>query len=166
MPEPLAELIASLRSDDPIVARDAAQRLSRMGSDARGAAVPLAEAAAAEAEEVCEWAAAALEELGPPLPEDLDRLIALLGDPRGNAAYWAATLLGRLEAEAAAAVPMLATAVTDHADAAVRQRAVWALSQIGPAAADALPALEQAAAGPDPRLARLAGRAIQSIGSL
>ncbi len=165
MPEPLAELIASLFSDDPTVCRDAAQRLARMGPDAQPAAVALAEASAAEAEDLREWVTAALEELGPPPTKDRDRLVELLGDPRSNVAYWAATLLGRLETEAAPAVPMLAAAVTDHADPAVRQRAVWALVRIGPAAADALPALERAAADPDPRLARLAARAIALLGS-
>ena len=163
MSQPLADAIAGLRSADPGARSSAAQRLARAGPEARGAAVPLVEAAADEDEEVREWAVAALEELGPPPAEDLDRLAALAEDPRRDVAYWAATLLGRLEHQAAPAVRALTSALVDHGEAPVRQRAAWALGQIGPAAAPALPALQQAADSRDPRLARLARRAIGSI---
>ena len=45
----------------------------------------------------------------------------------------------------------------------VRQRAAWALGEIGPAAAAAVPTLQKAAGDPDPRLARLAQEAIDQI---
>jgi HEAT repeat protein len=104
-----------------------------------------------------------LEEMGPPAVEDVGSLAALLSDSAADAGYWAATLLGRLKANAAPAVPLLSAAVTGSTAMPVRQRAVWALGRIGPPAGPALDALKQAAASDDPRLARLAQRAIEQI---
>jgi HEAT repeat protein len=159
----ISELVAGLTHSDPAKRREAAERLSRLGPDAREAAVPLVRACA-EKEEIRNWAAAALEELGPPRCADVGSLASLLGDPDGDVAYWAATLLGRLEGQAASAVPALAAAVASRSGVGVRQRAVWALGRIGPPAVDALEALVQAAADENPRLARLARRAIDRIG--
>jgi hypothetical protein len=81
----------------------------------------------------------------------------------GAAAYWAATLLGRCGEGAASAVGALAMAVDSTADAAVRQRAAWALGQIGAAASAARGVLEKAAGSADERLARLAQAALAGL---
>ena len=164
MPADISQLVAGLNHHDPVERSKAAEQLSRLGPDACGAAVALIRACADKAEETREWAVAALEELGPPSVSDLDALASLLGDENADVGYWAATLLGRLEREAALAASALATAVSSSADMRVRQRAAWALGRIGPPAAAALKALEHAATDDDRRLARLAQRAIDQIG--
>ena len=106
---------------------------------------------------------AALEEMGPPQASDVGELAALVGDPGADVAYWAVTLLGRLEAEAAPAVAALGAAVSDAQEMSVRQRAAWALGKIGPPAVPAIDALRRAESDEDPRLARLARQAIERI---
>lgn len=141
----------------------AAGQLARLGREAQAAAVPLVRAMADPNEEVRQWASAALEELGPPRVGDLEALNTLLADPNADLAYWAATLLGRLAADAAAAVQSLADAVTQGRELAVRERAAWALGQIGPLARSASGVLEQAAQQPAVRLARLARESLARI---
>src|SRR5262249_14436127 len=141
----------------------AAEELSRLGPEAQAAAIPLARACGDNAEEVREWAVAALEDLGPPAVADCAGLAELLSDEHADVAYWAATLLGRLQAAAAPALSALTTALAQSPHLAVQQRAVWALGAIGPAAGNARPALEKAAAGQDPRLADLAQAALKQI---
>ena len=70
-----------------------------------------------------------------PRPADASALAALVNKPSLDVAYWAATLLGRLESQAAPAVPQLAEALDRHTESTVRERAAWALGKIGPAAA-------------------------------
>jgi len=163
MSEETSRLIAALTSSDPIQRSNAAEQLSRRGADAQCAAVALVRACVDETEEVRQWVAAALEELGPPAVSDVGHLTALLDDSSVDVAYWAATLLGRLGTEAAASVFGLTAALSGSAEMAVRQRAAWALGKIGPAAAEALGVLRQTAADDDPRLARLSQRAIDLI---
>ena len=114
-----------------------------------------------------DWAHAALESLGPPAANDAAALAKLLSDEALDVAYWAATLLGRLGEDdgssCGAVVKPLVTALEHYPESAVRERAAWALGQIGPTAAEALPALQAAAAGTIPRLARLAKDAIGRI---
>jgi HEAT repeat protein len=157
----LSILIASLTaSDADSRSRAASQLAARLGRDARPAVMALVRACGDEAEDVRQWATAALEEMGPPETCDVDRLVALLEDDSPDVAYWAATLLGRLKGDAAPAVDALAHAVAAAPHLSVRQRSAWALGEIGPAAAAALPVLQAAATDPDPRLARLARTAI------
>jgi hypothetical protein len=157
------DLLAALASADVEERSRAAEELSRLGTEAQPAALALVRACGDEAEEVREWAVAALEELGPPPATDVPALTALLDDASADVAYWTATLLGRLAAEAAPAVSALATALASSPYPAVRQRAAWALGAIGPAASKARLALNQAAASDDPRLADLAQAAISRI---
>lgn len=164
MPNDLSQLTAALNSPDPAERSNAAEQLARLGPEAQAAAVALVRACADEAEPVREWAAGALEELGPPSVSDHGELTFLLRDDNADVGYWAATLLGRLGKEAAMAVSGLAAALSGPADMAVRQRAAWALGRIGPAAAESLDTLRQAAADDDPRLARISRRAIDQIG--
>jgi HEAT repeat protein len=160
----VSQLAAALVGPTPAERAGAAEQLSRLGPDAQAAAVPLVRACADPTEEVREWATAALEELGPPALSDLEALASLLDEEHSDVGYWAATLLGRLGEEAAPAVSSLAEAVSEGRAVSVRQRAAWALAEIGRRAHAALDALKQAAASDDPRLARLARRAIERIG--
>jgi len=163
MPADIPALITALRSDDPVQQAAAAEKLAQSGTDAQPAAVALVEACAGD-DDVHEWAVSALEGMGPPPVADVSRLAQLLSSPYLDVAYWAATLLGRLAAQAAPAVVGLATAAYSHAELAVRQRAVWALGQIGPSAAPTLAILRKASQSSDHRLAALAREAIEQIG--
>jgi HEAT repeat protein len=162
MAEPISDLAAGLESGDAGVRAAAAERLARLGPEARGAAVALVRACGDEPA-VREWAVAALEELGTPPAGDVGPLAALIENTQADVAYWAATLLGRLGAEAAPAAALLAAALANGRDPSVRQRAAWALGRIGPAARVAAPALQSAAASADPRLAKLAHEALARI---
>lgn len=158
-------LVAGLQAADAATRIDAAERLCRAGSAAAAAAVELVRACGDDDDQVREWAAAALEELGPPPREALPALLPFLDAAEPLGAYWSATLLGRAGQAAATAVPHLADRLGTAGDIAVRQRIAWALGKIGPAAAAARPALAKAAADPDQRLARLAADALAAIGS-
>jgi HEAT repeat protein len=158
-------LVTRLAAADADARADAAERLCRAGDDARVAAVPLVRACGDADDRVRDWAVAALEELGPPPAADVPTLTTLAGERHALVAYWAVTLLGRSGKDAAAATPALAACLAQAPDPAVTERAAWALGKIGPAAAAARPALEQAAGAPDPRLARLAKQALESIGA-
>lgn len=164
MADDLSMMITQLASADVEARVAAAERFARMGADAAPATVPLVEACRDGDDRVREWAVAALEEIGPPPEAAVARLTLLISDTNPLAGYWAATLLGRCGEGAASAVEALAEGVVTGADIAVRQRAAWALGQIGPAAAAARGVLEKAAGDPDPRLSRLAREALAAIG--
>lgn len=105
-----------------------------------------------------------LEDFGPPAAESLAAIAHQLGSADSLVAYWAATLLGRAEPAAAAYVNDL-VAATHHEDLAARERAVWALGQIGPKAKAALPRLRELTQSSSPRLARLSREALEHIQS-
>jgi HEAT repeat protein len=159
----LTKLISQLDENDPAERAQAAEELCRLGDMARPAAVALVAACADPSESVREWAVAALEGLGPPDAADIEPLTVLVRRESADVAYWAITLLGRAGPAAAVAVGGLSAALRGHAASAVRERAAWALGKIGPAAAVAIDDLEAAAAGDDPRLARLAQRALDQL---
>jgi len=163
MNEDLKRLTADLNADDEQVRATAAEALCHQGETARPAAVSLVLGLADPSDSVVEWSAAALEGIGPPDPNQLQELIGLLKHDSPDVGYWAATLIGRLREQGADATAALADLLAGDAATNVKQRAAWTLSKIGPAANAALPALRTAAAGDDPRLARLAARAIQLI---
>lgn len=165
MSQDLRSLLASLASTDVATRREAAESLSRVGPDAVAVAVPLVEACADHDEEVRNWVVAALEELPAPKASDLAALERLVRRENLDIAFWATTLLGRMEAAAAVTVPTLAWAVIEHPELVVRERAAWALGKIGKPAADAIPQLEAASASSHPRLARFATSALESIRS-
>ncbi|NQU22596.1 MAG: HEAT repeat domain-containing protein [Candidatus Nealsonbacteria bacterium] len=144
----LSQLVAALTNLDLAVRSQAAEQLSRLGPDAQPAAVALVQACNDDAEEVREWAVAALEELGSPLVTDAETLAGLLTADNADVGYWAATLLGRLGPDAAPVVPSLAAAVAESRHESVRQRAAWALGKIGPSAKAAVGALKKASASP------------------
>ena len=159
----LAELEKGLASQEVAVRLRAAEQAAQLAEQAQPLAVALVRVAGDADEEVGNWANAALEELGPPRKEDLQPLAHLLADCHETVSYWAATLLGRLEAEAAPAVPDLIHVAQQSTSLAVRQRAVWALGRIGPAAAAAVPVLKEATTSHNPRLARLAAEALAAV---
>jgi HEAT repeat protein len=159
----LTKLISQLDEDDPGERARAAEELCRLGDMARPAAVALVAACADPLESVREWAAAALEGLGPPDGADIEQLMVLTRHHAPSVAYWAVTLLGRSGPAADAAVGALSAALRDHAASAVRQRAAWALGKVGQSATNAIDELEAAAASDDPRLARLARQAIDQL---
>lgn len=163
MPHDMTDLIANLTSTDADARAAAAEAFGQMATDAAPAAVALVEACRDADDRVREWAVAALEDLGPPPEDTVSKLTLLVGDKNPLAGYWAATLLGRCGEGAASAVDALAKAIDSGADLAVRERAAWALGQIGPAASAARGVLEKAAAGGDERLARLAGEALAGL---
>ena len=143
----------------------AAELLCRAGTAAAMAAVPLVRACADDNDQVREWAAAALEDLGPPPDDCIPQLVELVSGSHPLAAYWAVTLLGRSGQKAGVATAVLAACLDSDCDPSVAQRAAWALGKIGPAAAAGRAALEKAAAAADPRLARLAREALDAVGS-
>jgi HEAT repeat protein len=159
----IPDLMSQLASTDADARAAAAESLGQMATDAAPAAVSLVEACRDADDRVREWAVAALEDLGPPPEDAVKPLTLLVGDKNPLAAYWAATLLGRCGEGAASAADALAKAVDSGVDAAVRERAAWALGQIGPAASAARGVLEKAAASADERLARLAQAALAAM---
>ena len=160
----VAESVGRLTAGDDQQRAEAAEALCRLGAKALPATVALVTACADADQRVREWATAALEDLGPPPPETIPALVTLAGSAGSLVAYWAVTLLGRSGKDAATAVTVLAGCLESSADAALRQRAAWALGKIGPAAAAARAALSRAEKAADPRLARLAGEALAVIG--
>jgi HEAT repeat protein len=165
MSDDVKKLAGLLGGGDPIQSLAAAEELSFLGPEAQPAAVELVRAMSNPSEEIREYVAAALEELGPPAVEQLQELAHLLADPNADVGYWAATLLGRLGDMGKPAVPLLLDrAEKTSSQLIVRERAVWALGQIGPPAAEAFSALKNLAQAADsPRLARLATAAIEQI---
>jgi HEAT repeat protein len=159
------DYIAQLTSDDLAAQAAAAEALARLGAAAQPAAVALVEASGSSDANVCQWANAALEELGPPTANQIAPLVNLARDPNCDTSYWAITLLGRAGQTASAAVPVLAELIRSAPELSHRERAVWALGKMGQAAQPALPALREAAASSDPRLSRLAKSALEAIGA-
>jgi HEAT repeat protein len=160
----LPTLIAQLEGTDTAAQTSAATELAKRGSAAQGAAVALVRTVGIPDEEVLEACTAALEELGPPAAEHIRPLAQLTHDCSSDVAYWSVTLLGRAKDGAADAVPDLIKVLESDADLPVRERAAWALCEIGPAAKSAAAALNTAAASGEVRLARLANKALESIG--
>jgi len=158
----LKECIAGLKSNDAAACCQAAEQLLQPGEQAAPAAVPLIGACAHESDEVRELAAAALENIGPPAVADIGRLGELAGIEQADAVYWAATLLGRLGGETAAAVPNLVGALCNNSAPATNERIAWALGKIGPEAQPAFESLQKLANG-DSRLARTAANALARI---
>ncbi len=160
----LSQWMADLDHPQADTRRRAGQSLSQLGAAARAAAVPLARAAGDVDESVRELAVAALEAMGAPDPADVPALTALLRHSSDDVAYWAATLLGRAEQQAASSAPALGRLLGDETVAlAVRERSAWALGKLGPAATTAKPSLQAAANSQTARLARLARQALAQL---
>jgi HEAT repeat protein len=159
----IPSLIEHLSAPDAEARATAAEALCRAGESAASAATALVAACGDDDDSVREWAAAALEDLGPPPSGQIADLIPLATADHPLVAYWAVTLLGRGGEGAASAVPALEACLAPGKAIEVRQRACWALGKIGPAAASARAALTAAVSDADPRLARLAGEALAGL---
>jgi HEAT repeat protein len=157
----ISQQIDSLNSADVALRRGAAERLAT--APAAAAAVSLVRASGDDDEQVRQWAVAALEELGAPDAGDVAALAELLSDSRADVRYWSATLLGRLGAAAAAALEALVRVLDADHDPAPRQRAAWAIGNLGRAALAAQRPLQLAAQSEDARLAREALAKLESI---
>jgi HEAT repeat protein len=164
MDQDVSSLMTALGSPQETARAEAAEKLSLLDPEkVRAAALVLVEACGDESEAVREAAVGALEEMGPPDPEVLDGLTALLANTNADVAYWAATLIGRLGPDGAASVSALIATMEESPHQNVRQRVARVLGKIGPGAARAKDPLQKAVAGDDPRLARLAERALGEI---
>ncbi|HEY1065366.1 MAG TPA: HEAT repeat domain-containing protein [Pirellulales bacterium] len=163
-PESLSQLLEHLGSPDPAARRAAAQSLPHLGDAVRAAAPALVDRAGDEDEAVQTAVTETLENLGPPDLAALPALIERLTSSSADVAYWAATLIGRLEADAAPATTALADALVNHSGLNARERAAWALGKIGPRAGGARAALTAAASAPSPRLSRLAQESLKRLG--
>lgn len=166
----VGELKVAVVSADVAERRRGAEGLAQLGEEAAQASVELVRAAGDADEQVREWAVGALEALGTPEAGQLSGLVEQLGNSRGDAAYWAATLLGRMGREASSALEELNRVLLQSPQMAVRQRCAWAIGKIGaevagnvdPQLRGAVEAsLQQAAAAGDAQLARQAKEAWQ-----
>ena len=159
-----AKALAEQLTDEQLELRvAAAEELAQMGESAQAAAVALVRATG-DRESVSQWAIAALEELGAPVPDALQELAALVGDEHELISYWAVTLLGRLGAAAASGEEALVTALASSQHMSVRQRAAWALEKLGTLSPATIETLRSVGREPDARLARLARQALNSCG--
>ena len=70
MADDVSLLILALGDSDAKRRVEALRRFAQMGEEARPAAVPLVRLTGDEQEEIRQWSAAALEEMGPPAPGD------------------------------------------------------------------------------------------------
>lgn len=163
MADDIQELIKALSAVDAAARRVAAERLGTLGEKAQTAAAALVKCVGDADESVREAVNSTLEELGPPAKEQLAQLTTLVKDGSSDVAYWAATLIGRLKDAGSAATDTLAQCVASAKEMPVRERAAWALGEIGPQARGAVEALQKAAAEGGPRLARLAKQALERI---
>jgi HEAT repeat protein len=165
----LSKLATSLTSGIPQQQLQALKKIS--GQEGVTGLAPLVVALADDDDDdVRMWAADAMETSVEPQPADVPELISLLEKSiggsvaHGEVGYWAATMLGRLGSDGAAAPAALEHCLRNSPQLAARERAVWALSQIGPQAIVALPALQQAMTETKhPRLQRLATEASRRI---
>ena len=141
-----------LQDSDAGVRATAAENLCLAGSDSVAAAVDLV-MACGDVEDVQNWAAAALEDLGVPPVDSVNSSAPLVG-------YWAATLLGRLGASASCSQVTLGKAVSESPHLSVQERAAWALGKIGATEVSVVESLKKAATSSFPRLASLATQAL------
>ncbi len=109
-------------------------------------------------------AAEVLDKIARPAAQELGGLMQTLRETTdGELEYWATTLIGRLGPLGAPATGLLATVLLDSACLAARERAAWALAEIGPAARAAMNSLRQIGHDDPPRLRRLAESALLAV---
>ncbi|QDT04409.1 hypothetical protein K227x_28000 [Rubripirellula lacrimiformis] len=145
--------------------------LQEMSSDTgiTGCTAATIRLAESRSDDVRQWAAEALENSITPTLEDVDELAEMLFSAEGGEiAYWSATMLGRLGeslgSNSKTAVAALEFCVGDSMYLPARERAVWALTQIGPPAASAALTLRRTAEDAPPRLQRLVEKALLMLG--
>ena len=139
----ISDATRQLESADPAERRAAADFLSRQGEGLAEVAAQLVSHTGDDDRVVAEFCVAALEELGPPTPSQLEELSRLLTSPRDDVVYWSATLLGRAEQGAASYAPQLYDVAASDRPLEVRRRAVVALRKLGPSVAPLVPRLTE-----------------------
>ncbi|QDU78039.1 hypothetical protein Pan97_51190 [Bremerella volcania] len=143
--------------------RKAAEACAKDPSIAMAAIVPLCRCCGDRDEQVSQWSQAALEELGPPEADELESLLELTTSAELTA-YWAVTLVGRLQAKASPAAAHLANLIEkEDTPVEVRNRAIWAIGQIGAVDESIKTTLEKAAQSENARTARLASKALSNM---
>lgn len=158
-----SQIIQDLGAKDLETRLAATEACAKSPDIAKTAIIPLCHLTADVNEEVAQWAAAALEELGPPASEELDALVALFTAEEATA-YWAVTLVGRLQPTDLAIPKQLAQLVEkETTPQEVQNRAIWAIGQIGLNSPDIQAVLEKASHSPNPRTARLASKALGNL---
>lgn len=159
----VGELIALLKSPEPMARAAAAISLGRLGADANEAQLPLIEALEKESDTYArEEIAIAIGEIAnnPAIP------VAVLSESlkHENPAVRLGALmtLANFGAEAAAALPGLIEATRDL-DGVLRKHAVEAIGAIGPGARAAIPRLEELLGDTDSEVRVAAWQALESI---
>lgn len=153
-----------LSHSSPAVRRSAAQAVVTAGGYQTGVTAAMLALVADRDERTRHWACEALDRVIAPAPDEIGDLIEILRETRdGETEYWTVTMLGRLGAVAGRSAGVLASVLLDSSCLAARERAAWALSQIGPAARSSLNALRQIGEDDPPRLRRLAEAAMEAM---
>lgn len=162
--DPKADLLADARGADPGKRLEAFRRLGAQGAAARWA-VPVLLTGLDDADERARrMAATALEQVGPPAPEDAGCLAAAAKGDRRHARLHALRHFGAAEKAGRDLLPAVAAAL-DAPDAETREAAALALGFFGPdAKSAALAKLFNRAADPDPAVARAVGRVLVAFG--
>ena len=114
-------------------------------------------------ESMADLATEALENCGVPSESDQEFLVQAVSNPKGDVAYWACKLIGRLGLKANDSQAALCTAMlAEDKSFGVRQQAALALGLIGSLNEASRQALRMSAQSNDSRLSRLAS---QSLGN-
>ena len=163
--------LASQLESDSFDQQVTALREIARSSNVQGSTIRAVELAGSADDEVRMWAAEALESSIQPTSHEASGLIERLQHSAdGEVCYWTATMLGRLGSEistmpetAESAVSALASCLSDSLYLPARERAAWALRQLGPVSKLALPTLRQVAMKAPPRLQRLTNETLKAL---
>ncbi len=169
----MQRLIAFTQESDPGIRENALAflgRLSQRDERLAKASVPFLAAALKDKEQgIRRTAASGLALAGPSASPARDALIGALSEGNVDVAWFAAEALGNLKAEGRPAVPALIEALTKRRDpdkdpeVELRVASAQALGSLGPVAVEAIPALEEAAAGDNGSVSMAATDAIAKI---
>ncbi|QDV10251.1 HEAT repeat protein [Rosistilla oblonga] len=155
---------SNLEHSDPAIRRQTLQSIIDESPRLADWTIPLLRAACDPHASVSELAIATLEDMGAPDASQVADIVAFAQRPADSeTVYWATTLIGRIGPAAADAVPTLAGVLANSSFLHVREKAAWALGQIGPAAVGASAVLQSAAEQGPPRLQRLATKALAAM---
>jgi hypothetical protein len=138
-----------------------------------GITVPVVTMVGSGDSDVRMWAAEALERAVDPGVEEAESLAELLdASADDEVGYWAATMLGRLghslsgrPSLSAAAVAALDHCLRHSSYLPARERAVWAVCQMGPASRRVIPTLRRLSHEAPPRLQRMSANALRRLES-
>jgi len=112
-------------------------------------------------ETIQNYSSEALENCGPPRPEDVPFLCQQLKSPKSSSVYWASTLLGRIGSGTLSPTEVknlqagLTTAIADSSlELSARERAAWAICELGQEVSSNRDFLEKELQTAAPRLKR------------